>query len=109
MAVVEQNISGVKLEKIRQKANNKTKFMFKMPKVVFVVCILLTLLKNTDFYAFFSGYEMNGGVIAEGVFMIIGGIILSFCIAAAVAFYMLVFGKSYMKILMIIIKINMLC
>ena len=45
MAMIEQNISGVKLEKLRQKAVKKTKFLKKMPKVVFVVCLLLAMLK----------------------------------------------------------------
>ena len=36
--MVEQNISGVKLEKLRQKANKKTKFMRRMPIIVFIIC-----------------------------------------------------------------------
>ena len=81
MAMVEQNISGVKLEKIRQKANRKTKFMYRMPKVVFIICLLLSMLKprnNGLFLIFTSGEGIDIGTIEIGIIFILGEIILDF-------------------------------
>ena len=89
MAMVEQNISGVKLEKLRQKANSKTKFMYRMPKVVFIICLLLSMLKPRNiglFLIFTSGEGIDIGTIAVGLIMILGEIMLAFC--------MLVFWKK---------------
>lgn len=98
MAMVEQNISGVKLEKIRQKANSKTKFMYRMPKVVFIICLLLSMLKPRNiglFLIFTSGEGIDIGTIAVGLIMILGEIMLAFCMAAlAFAIYMLIFWKK---------------
>ncbi|HIT87449.1 MAG TPA: DUF3137 domain-containing protein [Candidatus Coprocola pullicola] len=96
MAIIEQNISGVKLEKMRQKANRKTKFMFKLPKFVFIVCVLFTLSKNMDFFRLiFSNYEISRDEIIGGIFMIMGGVLMSFCIAAAsFGFYLWIFWKK---------------
>lgn len=98
MAMVEQNISGVKLEKIRKKANSKTKFLHRMPKVVFIICLLLSMLKPRNiglFLIFTSGEGIDIGTIAIGIIMILGEIMLAFCIAAlAFAIYMLLFWKK---------------
>lgn len=98
MAMVEQNISGVKLEKIRQKANRKTKFMYRMPKVVFIICLLLSMLKPRNiglFLIFTSGEGIDIGTIAIGIIMILGEIMLAFCMTAlAFAIYMLIFWKK---------------
>lgn len=77
MAMIEQNISGVKLEKLRQKAVKKTKFLEKMPKVVFVVCLLLAMLKPRNIGLFLiltSGEGLDLGTIGIGILMIIGEI-----------------------------------
>ena len=98
MAMVEQNISGVKLEKIRKKANSKTKFLHRMPKVVFIICLLLSMLKPRNiglFLIFTSGEGIDIGTIAIGIIMILGEIMLAFCMAAlAFAIYMLLFWKK---------------
>ena len=86
MAMIEQNISGVKLEKLRQKAVKKTKFLKKMPKVVFVVCLLFAMLKPRNIGLFLiltSGEGLDFGTIGIGIIMILGEILLAFCIAAA--------------------------
>lgn len=96
MAMIEQNISGVKLERMRQKANHKTKVMFTLPKVIFILSVILTLIQNRYFFILlFEGYEMGWDSIVGGIFMIIGGIMISFCMAALVfAFYMLIVWKK---------------
>lgn len=78
MAMIEQNISGVKLEKLRQKAVKKTKFLKKKPKVVFVVCLLLVMLKPRNIGLFLiltSGEELDLGTIRIGTLMILGEIL----------------------------------
>lgn len=98
MAMIEQNISGVKLEKLRQKAVKKTKFLKKMPKVVFVVCLLLAMLKPRNIGLFLiltSGEGLDLGTIGIGILMIIGEILLAFCIAAAaIGIYLLLSWKK---------------
>lgn len=98
MAMIEQNISGVKLEKLRQKAVKKTKFLKKMPKVVFVVCLLLAMLKPRNIGLFLiltSGEGLDFGTIGIGIIMILGEILLAFCIAAAaMGFYLLLSWKK---------------
>ncbi len=98
MAMIEQNISGVKLEKMRQKVNHKTKVMFNLPKIVFLIFILIAFIKNRYFFILiFTGYEMGRDSIIGGIFMIIGDIMIAFCMAAcAFAFYMLIaWNKEY--------------
>lgn len=98
MAMIEQNISGVKLEKLRQKVNKKTKFLHRMPKIVFIICLLLSMLKPRNIGLFLmitSGEGMDISTILIGIFMILGEIMLAFCIAAlAFAIYMLLFWKK---------------
>ncbi len=96
MAMIEQNISGVKLEKLRRKAEKKTKFLKRLPIGVFCVGVLLTLFVNRYFFILIiSGYEMSGDSILGGSFMIIGGIMMSLCVAAAaLGIYLLAFWKK---------------
>lgn len=98
MAMVEQNISGVKLEKLRQKANKKTKFMRRMPIIVFIICLLLSMLKPRNiglFFIFTSGEDIDIGNIGIGILMLFGEVMLAFCMAAlAFAIYMLLFWKK---------------
>lgn len=98
MAMVEQNISGVKLEKMRQTAEKKTKFLRRMPKIVFVICFLLAMFKPRNiglFLMFMSGEGMDIGMILLGIVMLFGEAMLAFCIAAlAFAIYMLLFWKK---------------
>lgn len=98
MAMIEQNISGIKLEKMRQKANSKTKFLRRMPKVVFMICLLLSMFKprNIGFFLLvFHGEGMEIGTILTGIVMLFGEVMLAFCIAAlAFAIYMLLFWKK---------------
>lgn len=98
MAMIEQNISGVKLEKLRKKAVKKTKFLKKMPKFVFVICLLLAMLKPRNIGLFLiltSGEGLDLGTIAIGIVMILGEVLLAFCIAAAaMGFYLLLSWKK---------------
>ncbi len=98
MAMIEQNISGVKLEKLRQKANKKTKFLWKMPKVVFIICFLLSMLKARNigfFLLIFSGEGVGAGNILAGILMLLGDAILSFGVAAlSFAVYLWIFWKK---------------
>lgn len=98
MAMIEQNISGVKLEKLRQKAEKKTKFLWKMPKVVFVICLLLSMLKPRNiglFLIFAKGEGIDTGTVLTGILMILGEVMVAFCMAAlAFAIYMLFFWKK---------------
>lgn len=84
MAMIEQNISGVKLEKIRQNAKRKTKVMFTLPAVVFAVCLLFTLVDNRySFLSLFTQEERSAGMIWDGLLRLLPGVMLGLCMAAA--------------------------
>lgn len=69
-----------------------------MPKVVFVVCLLLAMLKPRNIGLFLiltSGEGLDFGTIGIGIIMILGEILLAFCIAAAaMGFYLLLSWKK---------------
>ncbi len=98
MAMVEQNISGIKLEKLRQKAQKKSKFTKKLFKIVFVVCLLLSMLKPRNigiFFIFTSGEPLDAGMVAFCILMIFMEIMLAATLAlAASGIYFLIFWKK---------------
>lgn len=98
MAMIEQNISGIKLEKLRQKAQQKLKFSKKLFKIIFVFCLLLSMLKPRNIGMFFmltSGEPLDAGSIAFCILMIFMELMLAFTLAlAAKGIYVLVFWKK---------------
>jgi hypothetical protein len=56
MKMVEQNISGVKLERLRQNAVKKHKILRKLFPVCLILFIGLTLVKNRFLFASISEY-----------------------------------------------------
>lgn len=89
--MVEQHISEVKLEKQRQKVIKKSKFIFKLPFIVFAIYIALPLV---IFITIFTKVENVGNLIIYFVckYILVGMII------SAVSFslyYMLSYKKAY--------------
>jgi len=97
MKMAEQNISGVKLERMRKDAARKMKIQWKLIPVCLILFIGLTLIKNRFLFVSISKYGF-GDSAAQGAFWgLIGGIILSVIFAGAIFgfYYMLVYKKAY--------------
>ena len=97
MKMVEQNISGVKLEQLRQNAVKKHKILRKLLPVCLILFIGLTLVKNRFLFVSISEYGF-GDPATQGAFWgLIGGMMLSVIFAGAVFvfYYMLVYKKAY--------------
>ena len=97
MKMVEQNISGVKLERLRQNAVKKHKILRKLLPVCLILFIGLTLVKNRFLFVSISEYGF-GDPATQGAFWgLIGGMMLSVIFAGAVFgfYYMLVYKKAY--------------
>lgn len=96
MAMIEQNISGVKLERMRKKAYRKTVVLAVLPRVIFVIGIILTLIYNRyTFIMIIEGDFKGAGVILGSLGMLLGGVMLSFGAAAmGYAIYMCFFWKK---------------
>ena len=95
--MVEQNISGVKLEQLRQNAVKKHKILRKLLPVCLILFIGLTLVKNRFLFVSISEYGF-GDPATQGAFWgLIGGMMLSVIFAGAVFvfYYMLVYKKAY--------------
>ena len=67
MKMVEQNISGVKLERLRQNAVKKHKILRKLFPVCLILFIGLTLVKNRFLFASISEYGW-GDPATQGAF-----------------------------------------
>lgn len=77
MKMAEQNISGVKLEQLRQNAVKKHKILRKLLPVCLILFIGLTLVKNRFLFVSISEYGF-GDPATQGAFWgLIGGMMLS--------------------------------
>ena len=84
MKMVEQNISGVKLEHLRQNAVKKHKILRKLLPVCLILFIGLTLVKNRFLFVSISEYGF-GDPATQGAFWgLVGGMMLSVIFAGAV-------------------------
>ena len=97
MKMVEQNISGVKLERLRQNAVKKHKILRKLLPVCLILFIGLTLVKNRFLFVSISEYGFGDPATQGGLLGLIGGLMLSVIFAGAIFgfYYMLVYKKAY--------------
>ena len=97
MKMVEQNISGVKLERLRQNAVKKHKILRKLLPVCLILFIGLTLVKNRFLFVSISEYGFGDPATQGGLLGLIGGLMLSVIFAGAILgfYYMLVYKKAY--------------
>lgn len=100
MAMVEQNMSGIKLEKLRKKAERKMNFSQKLFKIVLVGCLLLSIMKPRIigmFFYFTSGEPLGISDVLLCILMIFMEIMLAFVIALAAKYiYIWIFWmKAY--------------
>ena len=95
--MVEQNISGVKLERLRQNAVKKHKILRKLLPVCLILFIGLTLVKNRFLFVSISEYGFGDPATQGGLLGLIGGLMLSVIFAGAILgfYYMLVYKKAY--------------
>ena len=93
MKMVEQNISGVKLERLRQNAVKKHKILRKLLPVCLILFIGLTLVKNRFLFVSISEYGFGDPATQGGLWGLIGGLMLSVIFAGAIFgfYYMLVY------------------
>lgn len=108
MKMVEQNISGVKLEQLRQNAVKKHKILRKLLPVCLILFIGLTLVKNRFLFVSISEYGF-GDPATQGAFWgLVGGMMLSVIFAGAVfGFYYMLVYKKLMTSFVSISKTNM--
>lgn len=95
--MVEQNISGVKLERLRQITIKKHKTLWKLPSVCLILFVGLTLVKNRYLFVYISEYGWEYQEIQGGLWMLVGHLMLSLILAGNifVFYYMLVYKKAY--------------
>ncbi|HJA93542.1 MAG TPA: DUF3137 domain-containing protein [Candidatus Eisenbergiella merdipullorum] len=97
MVFAEQNISGVKLEKLRQDAVRKTKIQKRLFPVCLIVFIGGAAIKNLLTFRLLSDYMGEGSVAAGVAATVVGDLIFAAMLAGVVyVFYMLlVWQKAY--------------
>ena len=97
MKMVEQNISGVKLERLRQNAVKKHKILRKLFPVCLILFIGLTLVKNRFLFASISEYGWGDPATQGAFWMLVGNLMLSVIFAGVIFgfYYMLVYKKAY--------------
>ena len=95
--MVEQNISGVKLERLRQNAVKKHKILRKLFPVCLILFIVLTLVKNRFLFASISEYGWGDPATQGAFWMLVGNLMLSVIFAGVIFgfYYMLVYKKAY--------------
>lgn len=93
MKMVEQNISGVKLERLRQNAVKKHKILRKLFPVCLILFIGLTLVKNRFLFASISEYGWGDPATQGAFWMLVGNLMLSVIFAGVIFgfYYMLVY------------------
>lgn len=97
MKMAEQNISGVKLERMRKDAARKMKIQWKLIPVCLILFIGLALVKNRFFFTAISKYGWSD-LATQGSFSRLTGDLMFSLVLVAVIFvfyYMLVFKKAY--------------
>ena len=97
MEMVEQNISGIKLEKLRQEALKKHKIQRRLLPVCFLVFAGLSLLKEGFLFLYIGQYGWGDAVSTGGLWMLLGDLMMSAMLSAVIyVFYMmLVWQKAY--------------
>lgn len=97
MKMVEQNISGVKLEQQRQNALKHHKILQKLLPVCLILFIGLALVKNRFLFVFISEYGWGNPATQGALWMLAGNLIFSLLLACSIfcCYYMLVFKKAY--------------
>ncbi len=73
MKMAEQNISGVKLERLRQNAVKKHKILRKLLPVCLILFIGLTLVKNRFLFVSISEYGFGDPATQGALWGLIGG------------------------------------
>lgn len=108
MKMVEQNISGVKLEQLRQNAVKKHKILRKLLPVCLILFIGLTLVKNRFLFVSISEYGF-GDPATQGAFWgLIGGMMLSVILRVLFLFFTICWSiKKLMTSFVSISKTNM--
>ena len=97
MEMAEQNISIVKLEKLRRDAIKKTKIMKGLPIISFFVSAAIAVIKNRWFFGYIGEYGWVDPVTMGAFFHLIGGLIMAFILTGVIfSFYMmLIWQKAY--------------
>lgn len=108
MKMVEQNISGVKLERLRQNAVKKHKILRKLFPVCLILFIGLTLVKNRFLFASISEYGWGDPATQGAFWMLVGNLMLSVIFAGVIfGFYYMLVYKKLMTSFVSISKTNM--
>ena len=97
MELVEQNISGVKLEKLRKDVLKKTGLLKKLPAVCFLAFAVIALTKNWHFFASLLKNGWEDSVTTGALFRLLGDFMMAAILAGGIfLFYMmLVWKKAY--------------
>lgn len=90
--MVEQNISGVKLERLRQNAVKKHKILRKLFPVCLILFIGLTLVKNRFLFASISEYGWGDPATQGAFWMLVGNLMLSVIFAGCHFWFLLYAG-----------------
>ena len=99
MEMVEQNISTVKLEKLRQDVIKKTKIMKRLPIICICVFVIIAVIRDFRFFGYIGEYGWGDPVTMGAFYHLIGGLMMSFLFACVIfLFYMmLVWQKTYSR------------
>lgn len=97
MELVEHNISGVKLEKLRQDARKKKKILFRFFPVMFAVLVGISVWRYRRLLFYFIQYGWENGITQGACFLLLASLMMSAILTAvAFLFYLiLVYKKAY--------------
>ena len=95
--MAEQNISGVKLERLRQNAVKKYKILWKLLPACLILLIGLAVVKNRFLFTAISKYGWGDPATQGSFSRLTGDLMFSLILAGAVFifYYMLVYKKAY--------------
>ncbi len=97
MELTEQNISGVKLEKLRQDVKKKSRILRKLPFFLFFLFAAAAVIKHLDLFPYISEYGLNSSVTMGAFFGMLGGLMMAVVLTGTIFcfYYMLVWKKAY--------------
>lgn len=97
MAMLEQNMSGVKLEKLRQKAKKATKMQFVIPLIVLNVLLIVALMLNRYFFTYLKEYGFGNPVTQGSFFSLIAQVMFALTVSGVVfcIYHIFVWKKAY--------------
>ncbi len=97
MKMVEQNISGIKLEWLRQDAVKKFKIQWKILPWCLILFIVLSLVQNRFLFTAISKYGWSAPATQGAFLKLVGYLMFSLILSGAIFifYYMLVFKKAY--------------